>query len=309
MPCSLCGQSGHHNIRTCMKHHPTKTHSTMTREEWKGLWKNREFIGIVGSIDMLPEGVIQMIGDFLPHKSVGRLSSVNRQLNQDLKEQCEQSKKHAQMWKKCGIKENDTIVEFWRIPFGKASWPPRGRIVGLLPALAALPELIELRLQENLIQEVAPLARLTSLTKVTLAHNEIQDVAPFASLSALTFLSLSNNRIQDVTPLASMKALTYLGLYKNKIQDVTPLASLTKLSILDLGNNRIVDISPLERLFSLTDLRVHNYPGTIGNQIQDQAMLSRLRKQIRVRYRATRDFLLVMNSIRILHTDIDVNEW
>ena len=169
MPCSVCGQSGH-NIRTCMKHHPTKTHSTMTREEWKGLWKNREFIGIVGSIDMLPEGVIQMIGDFLPHKSVGRLSSVNRQLNQDLKEQRKQSKKHAQKWKKHGIKENDNVVSLYY----------------------------------KRIKDVAPLAGLTLLTDVNLRSNQIQDVAPLAGLTALRGLYIGDNPIQDVAPLAGL---------------------------------------------------------------------------------------------------------
>ena len=173
MPCSVCGQSGH-NIRTCMKHYPTKTHSTMTREEWKGLWKNREFIGIVGSIDMLPEGVIQMIGDFLPHKSVGRLSSVNRQLNQDLKEHCKQSKKHAQKWKKHGIKENDTKV------------------------------IIKCKKVRDKVRDVTPLAGLTALTELDLYDNQIQDVAPLAGLTALRGLYIGHNPIQDVAPLAGL---------------------------------------------------------------------------------------------------------
>jgi Leucine-rich repeat (LRR) protein len=243
MPCSLCGQSGH-NIRTCMKHHPTKTHSTMTREEWKGLWKNREFIGIVGSIDMLPEGVIQMIGDFLPHKSVGRLSSVNCQLNQDLKEQCKQSKKHAQMWKKCGIKENVTDV----------TWCCKN-IQDVVP-LSGLTSLSRLDLSDNYIQDLTPLAGLTALTTLVLNYNKIQDVAPLVGLTALTKLYLCGNRIQSVAPLAGLTELTTLELFRNWIQDAVPLAGLTKLRRLGLRRNQIPDVAPLAGLTALQILYI-----------------------------------------------------
>ena len=230
MPCSVCGQSGH-NIRTCMKHHPTKTHSTMTREEWKGLWKNREFIGIVGSIDMLPEGVIQMIGDFLPHKSVGRLSSVNRQLNQDLKEQYKQSRMIN--WRENhGIKENDTIV----------SLNNHYRKIKNVAPLAGLTALTELRLYLNQIQDVTPLAGLTALTELDLGDNQIQDVSPLAGLTALTDLDLDDNQIQDVTPLTGLTALTKLNLRGNQIQDITPLVELTALQILYIDPHLVNDI-------------------------------------------------------------------
>ena len=230
MPCSLCGQSGH-NIRTCMKHHPTKTHSTMTREEWKGLWKNREFLGIVGSIDMLPEGVIQMIGDFLPHKSVVRLSSVNRQLNQDLKEQYKQSR--IMDWRENhGIKENDTIV----------SLNNHYRKIKNVAPLAGLTALTELRLYLNQIQDVTPLAGLTALTELDLGDNQIQDVSPLAGLTALTELDLDDNQIQDVTPLTGLTALTKLNLRGNQIQDITPLVELTALQILYIDPHLVNDI-------------------------------------------------------------------
>ena len=162
---------------------------------------------------------------------------------------------YRKTWIRYGIRENDTSVEI-RFQDGDT-------LENVVPALKSLPNLTELDLGDNQIQDVAPLSGLTALTTLYLQENQIQDVAPLSGLTALTELWIGNNQIVNVAPLAGLTALTTLYLFDNKIQDVVPLAGLTEMTILYLDHNQIQDVTSLARLTKLTNLYLQT------NQIQD----------------------------------------
>ena len=134
----------------------------------------------------------------------------------------------------------------------------RGKQIVDVRPLAALTNLVWLRLWSNEIVDVRPLARLTSLTSLELDSNEIVDVSPLTALANLERLSLGGNEIVEVRSLAALTSLEWLSLGGNGIVDVSPLAALTNLKWLSLGYNEIVDVSPLAALTSLKSLELHS---------------------------------------------------
>ncbi len=127
-----------------------------------------------------------------------------------------------------------------------------------------------LNLNENSIDDVAPLAKLTQLSTLWLYNNSITDVAPLAKLTQLSTLWLYNNSITDITPLTRLTKLEQLHLGSNSITDIAPLAKLTQLKSLWLYNNSITDVAPLTRLTQLKQLHLGS------NSITDVAPLTGL---------------------------------
>jgi internalin A len=143
-----------------------------------------------------------------------------------------------------------------------------GNDVNDLSGLAQAPQLTRLTLTNNAVRDLSPLAGLAALQELGLSGNEVTDIAPLAGLTQLRFLGLSGNAVTDLGPLASLAALTELDVSDNQVADVTPLAGLSHLDKLRLGRNLVADPSALQALPALTSVDVS------GNRIRDAAMLA-----------------------------------
>lgn len=108
--------------------------------------------------------------------------------------------------------------------------------------------------QDRGIQSLAGIEYMPNLKDLTLFENQIEDLTPLAGLTKLESLQLSGNRIWDLTPLAGMTHLRRLGLQDNEIRTLEPLADLTGLEWLTLDNN-IISTTELTHLDAMTSLR------------------------------------------------------
>ncbi|KNA00509.1 hypothetical protein PVNG_01143 [Plasmodium vivax North Korean] len=100
----------------------------------------------------------------------------------------------------------------------------------------------ELRLDNNLIEEIENLEGLSSLKILSLPNNKIREIKNLSQLANLSELNLHNNLIEQIENLDSNVELKILILSKNKIkrmQSVIYLRVLKKLKFLNLMDNPI----------------------------------------------------------------------
>jgi len=120
---------------------------------------------------------------------------------------------------------------------------------------ATLLEPVEhLACQDYGIQSLSGIEYLPNLKDLTLFENQIDDLTPLAGLTKLESLQLGANRVWDLGPLAGMTHLRRLGLQDNEIRTLEPLAGLTDLEWLTLDNN-LISSGELAHLSGMTSLR------------------------------------------------------
>ncbi|OCT14889.1 hypothetical protein A8709_12190 [Paenibacillus pectinilyticus] len=111
-------------------------------------------------------------------------------------------------------------------------------------------QILSIQINNNKIEDLAPLAAMKDLGNLRIAGNQIKDISPLANLNKLTLLELANNQIEDITPLKNLKNIAGLYISKNRIQDISPLKG-TNFRTVDLRENHIQDITPLVQMSSL----------------------------------------------------------
>ena len=132
------------------------------------------------------------------------------------------------------------------------------------------PQLTNLNLSFNRIENIASLASLKKLQTLKLQENRIKTIDSLSGLTTLTTLEMSTNEIGDLTPLSTLTALTSLGVRSNKLTTLQSLNNLTKLTDLDAASNQIAAVSPLANKLQLTRLILAE------NRIRDFSPLSAL---------------------------------
>ena len=157
-----------------------------------------------------------------------------------------------------------------------------------LEGIDSAPNLTNLNLRGNRIDDLRPLAGLERLQSLNLRDNNIQDlndvhVSALSELPELVELSLRHNRgpshpetpddhrrISDISALADLTGLEVLDLRDNHIENVSALSRLEALRELDLRNNRLTEdaVSPLSALVRLEHLNLRN------NDLRDISALS-----------------------------------
>ena len=60
------------------------------------------------------------------------------------------------------------------------------------------------------------MSNLTKLKILLLNDNVIEDIAPLANLKNVTLLNLNNNQVTNLQPLQNIPTLYYLYIYKQK---------------------------------------------------------------------------------------------
>ncbi|MGB7326913.1 MAG: leucine-rich repeat domain-containing protein [Rubripirellula sp.] len=148
----------------------------------------------------------------------------------------------------------------------------KGKKIADLSGLEHCKALMLIDLENNEIQNLAPIAELKRLQSVTLAGNKIRDIKPLQGLVAMQLLDLSKNQIEDLAPIGKMSNLRTLYVAENRLKSIKPLQSLTKVWSLDLAQNQISDLSPIGKFGWLTTLDI------TGNEVESLESLTELRE-------------------------------
>ncbi|MBR3972800.1 MAG: leucine-rich repeat domain-containing protein [Oscillospiraceae bacterium] len=128
-----------------------------------------------------------------------------------------------------------------------------------ISAIAALPSLQKLTLNECSISTVAGLEAAQNLTFLDLGNNTVRNLTPLAGLTALKEINLEHNAVTDLTALSGLSNLEKLNVSYNSLVSLSPLAENAKLTWLNANNNDIRGLNGVERLTALTYLAVsHN---------------------------------------------------
>ncbi|CAA9987578.1 leucine-rich repeat protein [Plasmodium knowlesi strain H] len=100
----------------------------------------------------------------------------------------------------------------------------------------------ELRLDNNLIEEIENLEGLSSLKILSISNNKIKEIKNLSQLQQLSELNLHNNLIEKIENLENNVNLKILILSKNRIkhmENIMYLRTLRKLKFLNLMDNPI----------------------------------------------------------------------
>jgi internalin A len=100
-------------------------------------------------------------------------------------------------------------------------------------------------LENNQIEDLAPLAGLKLLQSINLAHNKIASIEALKDLERVQYLQLTGNAVSDLKPLAKMKNMMSLYLSENKLEDIAVVAELPKVWSLYLAGNPIKSFEPI----------------------------------------------------------------
>ena len=134
-----------------------------------------------------------------------------------------------------------------------------------------LPNLSELYLSRNGLEDISALSGLANLSVLRLTTNRIEDISALSGLASLRELYLGWNVLEDISALSGLANLSVLRLTTNRIEDISALSGLASLRVLELSGNRIEDISPLSGLANLREL-------SLGwNVLEDISALKELR--------------------------------
>lgn len=96
-------------------------------------------------------------------------------------------------------------------------------------ALAAVPELEYLRLEQAKLEELSQLAGRASLRHLLLPWTPVQDLGPLAEIPNLTWLQLEHSKVVDLSPLRACVRLVELDIRSTAVRDLSPLYELPAL--------------------------------------------------------------------------------
>ncbi|CAL6075445.1 Conserved_hypothetical protein [Hexamita inflata] len=117
----------------------------------------------------------------------------------------------------------------------------------------ALPNLVDLELENNRITDISAISKLKNLKKLDLGSNIIEDISVLQSLTDLIHLNLQVNKLTSYT--LALPSLVELFLSRNKLQDKSGLQHSPKLERLTLSETGTSDLRTIpHQLFGLKDL-------------------------------------------------------
>ena len=99
---------------------------------------------------------------------------------------------------------------------------------------------------------------MPELEEVCIAAQEIEDISVLADLKMLKKAELKHNYIRDISPLTGLARLTSVGLNDNPVTDLSPLKECPNLVILDLCDARNYDPKVFTELGSFDYLNLSN---------------------------------------------------
>jgi Leucine-rich repeat (LRR) protein len=114
-----------------------------------------------------------------------------------------------------------------------------------LSPVAALPQLMTLRLGGNEFRSLEPLRNLPALATLDLRGSHISTLAPLARLTSLTDLDLTSNPVTDLAPLAGLRQLARLVIVGTLVEDLDDVAGIARLTNVVYAANGDVPDAPL----------------------------------------------------------------
>lgn len=100
---------------------------------------------------------------------------------------------------------------------------------------------------------------MPQLEDVCLAAQELEDISALAELRRVSRVELKHNRVRDISVLAGMDRLTYVGINGNPVTDITPLTKCPNLRFLDLCDVQNYDPKTIAELGNFDYLDLANY--------------------------------------------------
>lgn len=144
-----------------------------------------------------------------------------------------------------------------------------------IDAIEALKHLKIIDLSDNNITDISALKNETGLIELYLDSNkELSDLEAISSLRNLEVLSISGTNVKDLSPISGLTDMDSLYFDGCKVEDITCLSELTKMFCLDMRYNSIKNIEPLSKMHEL------KYLYLAGNPITDYSVLDLLHKSL-----------------------------
>lgn len=106
--------------------------------------------------------------------------------------------------------------------------------------------------------ELTDLSMMPNLEEVCIVAQELEDISVLSSLTKLSKVELKHNYITDIAVLAGMNRLTYAGLNDNPVRDISPLTKCPNLAFLDLCSVRSYEPSIMRDLGNFDFLDISN---------------------------------------------------
>jgi internalin A len=123
-------------------------------------------------------------------------------------------------------------------------------------ALAHVPQLEEVYLDNTAVEALAPLGKLKALRRLDLSFTPVKNLAPLAGAKSLEWLDVHNTRVASLAPLAALPRLTWVDAAPCEVAEVASLAASPALEYLSLAGTKVTDVRPLGRIKTLKELMV-----------------------------------------------------
>lgn len=136
------------------------------------------------------------------------------------------------------------------------------RELAQIEGLENFPNLKEINLSYNRLENLNGLEKLTNLKRVILKNNEVKDLSGIRALINLEELDLDGNNIEEINgfEVLSSSNLRVLRLDYNRITEIKGLETLVNLEELYINNNQINEINGLTKLTNLKHLNLGSNP-------------------------------------------------
>ena len=108
------------------------------------------------------------------------------------------------------------------------------------------------------LKNLSDLAQMPNLEQVCVAVEQLEDISALEELEQLSKAELKHNEIQNISALAGKKHLSSVGLNDNPVRDLSPLEECPALAFLDLCDVRNYDSRILEKLGNFDYLDLSN---------------------------------------------------
>ncbi len=102
------------------------------------------------------------------------------------------------------------------------------------------------------VRSLADLARMPNLEEVILSYQSLEEISGLAALKHLVSVDFKHNPVSDLSPLADMQALESVCAYETNVSDATILDTCPRLQFLELGSSLV---TALEKIGGCRTLR------------------------------------------------------
>ena len=173
-----------------------------------------------------------------------------------------------------------------------------------IEGLEKLKDLVDLRLDRNIIKKIEGLESLTGLTRLDLGENMISKIEGLENLQNLEYLVLSENNLTIIENLDILTKVRQLWIRENSITKVDGLEKLTNLDHLSISKNKISSTKGLETLKKLIYLNLDE------NQISDISYLRSLKKlkHLNLAHNKIKDISVLGHLIELEYLSLRENE-